>query len=79
MHETPHPDSSAKYTMLRRTLYSPVFAKNTPVSRIFGENFSKISAGRGILGKDERVERVLSGIGKARGLSADCGFDVSLQ
>ena len=36
--------------------YSSVFAKNTSVSRIFGENPSKISAGGGILGKDERVD-----------------------
>jgi len=35
--------------------YSLVFAKNTSVSRKFGENSSKISAGGGILGKDERV------------------------
>jgi len=34
--------------------YSLVFAKNTSVSRKFGENSSKISAGGGILGKDER-------------------------
>jgi len=36
-------------------LYSPVFAKNTSVSRIFGESSSKISADGGILGKGERV------------------------
>jgi len=36
-------------------VYSPVFAKNTSVSRIFGESSSKMSAGGGILGKDERV------------------------
>ena len=35
--------------------YSLVFAKNTSVSRKFGENSSKISASGGILGKDERV------------------------
>jgi len=33
--------------------YSPVFAKNASVSRIFDENSSKISADGGILGKDE--------------------------
>ena len=46
-------------------VYSPVFAKNTSVSRIFGENLfgensSKISAGGGILGK---YERALKGVG----------------
>jgi len=38
-----------------RALHSPVFAKNTSVSRIFGENRSKILDGGAILGKDERV------------------------
>ena len=33
-------------------LYSLVFAKNTSVSRIFGEGSSKISAGGGIVGKE---------------------------
>ena len=32
------------------------FAKNTSLGRIFGENSSKISAGKGILGKDEGTQ-----------------------
>jgi len=39
--------------------YSLVFAKNTSVSRMFGESSSKISAGGGILSKDERVLKYL--------------------
>ena len=50
----------------------PSFAKNTAVSRIFGENSSKISASGGILGKDERV--VSSSLEIAFGCANSGGF-----
>jgi len=42
-------------TQVRYRTYSYSFVKNTSVGRIFGENSSIISAGGGILGKDEQV------------------------
>jgi len=44
-------DVEFPFIVLRRH-HSLVFAKNTSVRRIFGENSGKISAGGGILGKD---------------------------